>query len=124
MFIVQGGFLASPISQAEVATLTGDVTRATDQAGYTGNGFVRGFQNTGASISFNVNESETGQYQITLRYSSTLRPGEQNNPRTLSLYVNGNKTGQTSLPNLANWNMWDFKTETVTLNAGENTVAY
>ncbi len=123
-FVVQGGLLAGAISQAEAATLTGDAAKATDQTGYTGDGFVRGFQKTGSAIAFKVDASESGQYQITLRYSSTLRPGEQNTPRSLSLYVNGNKTGQTSLPNLANWNMWDFKTETVTLTAGENSVAF
>jgi hypothetical protein len=123
-FVVKGGLLAGSISQAEAATLTGDVSKATDQAGYTGDGFVRGFQKTGSSVSFKITVSESGQHQITLRYSSTLRPGEQNTPRSLSLYVNGNKTGQTSLPNLANWNMWDFKTETVALNAGENSIAF
>jgi hypothetical protein len=123
-FVMQGGLLAGSISQAEAAILTGDVSKAMDQSGYTGDGFVRGFQKTGSAISFKVIVSESGPYQITLRYSSTLRPGEQNTPRSLSLYVNGNKTVQTSLPNLANWNMWDFKTETVTLNTGENSVAF
>jgi LPXTG-motif cell wall-anchored protein len=42
----------------------------------------------------------------------------------LSLYINGSKVGQISLPNLANWNMWDFQSETISLNAGENKITY
>jgi hypothetical protein len=78
----------------------------------------------GAAISFKINVTEAGQYNVTLRYASTLRPGEQNTPRTLSFYANNAKIGQTTLPNLANWDMWDFKTEIVPLNAGDNVITY
>ena len=123
-FDMQGGPLAGTITQAETASLTGDAAVAKNQTGYLGTGFVGGFQKQGASASFKVNAPDARKYTLTLRYASTLRPGEQNTPRTLSLYINQKKIGQTSLPNLANWNMWDFKTEIVTLNAGENTITY
>jgi hypothetical protein len=123
-FDVQGGPLAGATTQAETATLAGDATLAANQVGYTGTGFVSGFQKAGAAASFKINVAEAGQHNVTLRYASTLRPGEQNTPRTLSLYANGAKIGQTTLPNLANWDMWDFKTEIVPLNAGDNTITY
>ncbi|HTX93115.1 MAG TPA: glycoside hydrolase family 3 C-terminal domain-containing protein, partial [Anaerolineales bacterium] len=123
-FSVGGNELGGDAYQAEAATLAGGAKAITDGTGYTGTGFVAGFDAPGASASFKVNAAETGDYTLTIHYSSTLRPGDQNTPRTLSLYVNGSKTGQASLPNLANWNMWDFQTQTVTLNAGENTISY
>jgi beta-glucosidase len=123
-FDVHGGPLAGEVIQAESAALAGDAVVSAEQAGYTGSGFVSGFQKQGAAVSFKVNASQAGQYDVTLRYSSTLRPGGQNLPRRLSLYVNGSWMGQVSLPNLANWEMWDFKSERVTLKAGENTVSY
>ena len=123
-FDVQGGPLAGEITQAETATLAGDATLAANQVGYMGTGFVSGFQKAGAAASFKINVAEAGQYNVTLRYASTLRPGGQNTPRTLSFYANGSKIGQTTLPNLANWDMWDFKTEIVPLNAGDNIITY
>jgi len=121
-FDIQGGPLAGMISQAETATLAGDAVVAAD--GFMGTGFVSGFQKSGAGASFKIKVDEAGKYYVTLRYASTLRPGEQNTPRTLSLYANGARIGQTRLPNLANWEMWDFKTEIVSLNAGDNTITY
>ncbi len=123
-FDVQAGPLAGVITQAEMATLAGGAAVAAEQAGYTGTGFVNGFQKEGAAAAFKLNVAEAGRYNLTLRYASTLRPGKQNTPRTLSLYVNGARLGQTRLPNLANWEMWDFKTEVVLLNAGDNTIVY
>ena len=123
-FDVQGGSLVGEIIQAETASLMGGAQIATNYVGYTGSGFVDGLQEEGAAVSFQVNVSAAGQYTATLRYGNTLRPGEQNTPRTLNLYVNGTRIGQTSLPNLANWEMWDFKADNITLNAGDNTIVY
>lgn len=116
--------LGGTITQAESATLSGDVAITKDVPGYMGDGFVNGFQKEGAAASFKVNADLPGQYYLTVRYASTLRPGQQNTPRTLSLYINGAKFAQTKLTNLANWEMWDFASEIVKLNAGENTITY
>ena len=123
-FTVQGGPLSGTITQAETAALAGGATVAASQAGFTGTGYVVGFEKPGAAATFKVNVAEAGKCYLTLRYASTLRPGGQNTARSLSLYVNGARIGQTDLPNLANWDMWDFKTETVVLNAGDNTISY
>jgi hypothetical protein len=97
---------------------------ADDQTGFSGTGFVRGFVTPGASVSFTPSVETAGQYTLIVRYSSTLRPGEMTKPRSLSLYVNGARVGQVSLPNLANWSMWDYQAETIALNAGENKITY
>jgi hypothetical protein len=44
--------------------------------------------------------------------------------KTTSLYVNGAKIRQISLPNLANWDTWGDKVDTVSLNSGPNTIKY
>jgi hypothetical protein len=38
--------------------------------------------------------------------------------------VNGEKLGRSSFPNLANWEMWDFITETIHMEAGDNMITY
>ena len=118
-FQLQGGPLAGTTYQAETGTtLAGGAAVATNHANYTGTGFVGGYTAVGASTTFNVNVATAGSYGVTLRYANT---GAAN---TLSIYVNGTKVKQTSLPYLANWDTWDFKTENLTLNAGNNTIAY
>lgn len=99
------------------AKLAGGVT-------HTSEGFLTGFQNPGDFAAFTVTAPEAGEHTLTIRYASALRPGGQNAPRTLSLYVNGVKQKQIQFPNLANWEMWDFEAETVALNSGENTITY
>lgn len=42
----------------------------------------------------------------------------------MSIYVNGTRVKQTTLPNLANWDTWGTYEQTVTLNAGKNTISY
>jgi len=123
-FIVHGGPLAGTIYQAEAAVLAGGAKVNTDHAGYIGSGFVDGYWNVGATTAFTVHVSSGGQYPVTLRYANGWRPPERNAPQTLSIYVNGVKVRQTRLPALANWEIWDYKTEVLTLNAGDNTIAY
>src|SRR5258708_39848402 len=43
---------------------------------------------------------------------------------SLSLYVNGTKVKRIPLPATANWDPWTTETETVNLNAGNDTVSY
>ena len=123
-FQVQGGPLVGTVYQAEDAALSGGAEVVTNHAGYTGNGFVDGYWNVGATTVFTVNASSEGQYNVTLRYANSMGLGGRNTAQTLDLYVNGTKVRRTSLPTLANWDMWDFKTESLALKAGENLIAY
>lgn len=113
---------APTVYEAESAAKTGGVATATDHSGYTGTGFVGGYTDANkgsASTAFSVSASTAGSYTATLRYANGT-----GSAKTLSLYVNGGKLKQTSLPATANWDTWGTVTETVTLNAGANTIAY
>ncbi|MEY9934391.1 hypothetical protein ABH926_009059 [Catenulispora sp. GP43] len=108
--------------EAENAALSGGAVVASDHANYTGTGFVGGYTDTNkgsANTAFTVPESAAGSTTTTLRYANGT--GAQ---MSLSLYVNGAKLKQILLPATANWDTWGTETETISLNAGSNTVAY
>ncbi|RKP46779.1 carbohydrate-binding protein [Cohnella endophytica] len=95
--------------------------KATDHSNYSGTGFVDNYNtgNIGAATTFTVYMASAGPANITLRYANG-----SGSSKTLSLYVNGVKIKQTSLPATANWDTWGNKAESLTLKAGSNTIAY
>ncbi|ANE45131.1 glycosyl hydrolase [Paenibacillus swuensis] len=105
--------------QAESAALSGGAKVNTDHVGFSGTGFVDGYWSLGATTAFTVNVPESGSHGVTLKYANA-----GGNTASVSIYVNGSKIRQTLLPNLANWDTWSTKAETLILNAGNNTVAY
>ncbi|HEV3171248.1 MAG TPA: CBM35 domain-containing protein, partial [Actinocrinis sp.] len=113
---------AATVYEAENASLSGGAVVATDHTGYTGTGFVAGYTDTNkgtADTTFTVNAPNAGTYALTLRYSNGT-----GSTMTLSLYTNSSKLKQITLPVTADWNTWTTETENVTLNTGNNTVAY
>lgn len=105
--------------QAEESSVTGGSRTATDHLWYEGTGFVGGFENINDSVKFTVNVPNTASYTSTLRYS-----GAQPANMTMSLYVNGAKLKQVSLAPTSGWDSWAEATETVRLNAGNNSIEY
>lgn len=108
--------------QVESGALTGGATVQTDHSGYTGTGFAGGFTDANkgnAQAAMTVNVATAGSYTLGLRYANGT-----GSSRTLSLYINGTKLKQTTLNATADWNSWSTQSETATLNAGNNTVAY
>ena len=57
-----------------------------------GTGFVEGYWALGANTQFNVSASSAGWYDLSLRYSNGFADSN------ISVYVNGNKLGQSALP--------------------------
>ncbi|AGZ41278.1 family 16 glycoside hydrolase [Actinoplanes friuliensis] len=108
--------------EAENAGLSGRAGTASDHPGYTGTGFVAGIDTVGAATTFSVTVPSAGTYPATLRYSNGPNPSA--GVKTMSLYVNGAKVRQVSLPSTANWDTWTTKVESVSLKAGGNTIAY
>jgi hypothetical protein len=104
--------------EAELAALSGG-TVATDHSGYSGTGFVAGYDSAGVNTSFTVNAASAGARNVTLRYANGS--GEA---RTLSIYVNGTRIRQISLAATAGWSTWGDKVDSLILNAGNNTIAY
>lgn len=115
------------VCQAEYGQLSGGASVATDHSGYTGTGFAAGYQNTGASDSYVVNDvPATGDYTLAIReanYPASSADGGACMPRTLSEYVNGTDVGTVTLPATASWDDWTTVTTTVHLAAGQDTLA-
>jgi hypothetical protein len=106
--------------EAESATRSGGANINTNHPGYTGTGFVDGYFNSAtAQTLFAVSASAAGSATVTLRYSA----GNGTSTNT-GLYVNGTKIKNISCAGTANWDTWANQTETVSLNAGNNTIAY
>ncbi len=116
-FTVDNVFFDGKVIQARAAELSGGATLASD-------GTINGLIKVGTAAQFKVDVKEAGEYNVIVRYASTLRPGAQNTPRTLSLYINGVKQKQIQFPNLANWEMWDVVAHTMKLDPGENIITY
>ncbi|MGC7099584.1 family 16 glycoside hydrolase [Amycolatopsis lurida] len=108
--------------EAETAGLSGGAAANTNHAGYSGTGFVDGYWNQGASTAFTVNVPSAGAHNVGLRYSNG--PDPFSGSKTVSVYVNGTKVRQTRLASTVDWDTWATHTESLALQAGNNTVTY
>lgn len=105
--------------EAENAVISNGAGINSNHSGYSGDGFVDGYQNSGATTTFNVNVSAAGSYSLDLRYANAMGAG-----KTVSIYINGVKLKSAAFPNLPNWDTWSNVVETITLNSGNNTITY
>jgi len=106
--------------EAESATRSGGANINTNHAGYTGTGFVDGYFNSStAQTAFTVAAASAGTATITTRYSA----GNGTSTNT-GLYVNGTKIKNITCNGTGNWDTWATENETVSLIAGNNTIAY
>ncbi|MBP5198329.1 MAG: carbohydrate-binding protein [Lachnospiraceae bacterium] len=104
--------------QAENATLNG-VRVMNDHLYYDGTGFVGGFEDEGDSVAFLTKVAYSGTHTVSLIYS-----GAWSNDITVSMYINGQKVKQLSLPPTSSWDSWNEVTEEVYLRAGKNVVEF
>jgi alpha-glucosidase (family GH31 glycosyl hydrolase) len=95
---------------------------ATDHTGYTGSGFVAGFQGAGDSLSATVDVATPGTYQFDARYANSLAGDGQNTTRTLTLSVDGGASRTVSLPPTGSWDSWSLVNSAVQLGAGHHTI--
>lgn len=107
-----------PKSEAETATRVG-VTTNTNHPGYTGTGFVDGFDAVGESITWSISFPETGDYSLDFRYANDI-----GSTATRNVYVDGVLLGQVSFSDQANWDTWahDAWIQKTSLTAGTHTV--
>ncbi|HEY0828914.1 MAG TPA: TIM-barrel domain-containing protein, partial [Bacilli bacterium] len=125
--VVTGSATVSATSvklEAEEASLSGNTTSTkatvnTNHTGYSGSGFVEGFNNTGAAATFYADVKTGGDYSVALRYANAT-----GSAKTVSIFINGARVKQTSLANLANWDTWASQNETIPLTAGRNAITY
>jgi len=111
---------SSTTYEAENAALTSPAEINTNHTGYTGTGFVDGYYNSStANTTFTVNVPTAKTYTIVLRYSA----GGGTSTNT-GLVVNGTLLKNITCNATTDWNTWATETETVSLNAGSNTISY
>ncbi len=102
--------------EAEFATGSGTTTN-TNHAGYTGTGFVDGFETISDNVTFDIYASEAASYQLIARYANAT-----GSAATRTVWVDGSNIGTISMPSLANWDTWSTAAVTTTLAAGKHSV--
>lgn len=118
LFISNKAFAATQF-EAENATLSGGAAKNTNHANYSGSGFIDGFYNsTSAQVSFVISGATAGSTSLTIRYSAG-----NGTSTSAGLYVNGTKIKNITCNGTSNWDTWANQVETVTLLAGNNTIA-
>jgi Beta-1,3-glucanase/Carbohydrate binding module (family 35) len=115
---VHGGGNPVLALQAENGTLH-NLSTESIYAGYTGTGYVAGWNRDGQWVDLHPNVSQAGKYAITLRYAAAAGNASR------YIYVNGaGVVNNLSLPGTGAWTSWNTVTVPgVTLNAGANTVS-
>lgn len=106
--------------EAEDAWLRGGAGIANEHPHHTGTGFVDGFSNIGASLTWEVDVDADGTYPVTFRYSSG--PNPYVGPKRISLDVNGEDLGQITVETTEIWQRWADHVELLELKEGRNTV--
>jgi len=93
--------------EAEDAINTGGTKANNNHTGFTGRGFVDGIWQVGAASTFTVHRlaSQTGSATLLIRYSNG-----DTSVKTMSLYVDGTKVEQLSLPPTGSWADWSTLT--------------
>jgi glycosyl hydrolase family 31/uncharacterized protein DUF5110/carbohydrate binding protein with CBM6 domain len=109
------------LCEAEDLSLNG-VSLADDHSGYTGQGFVAGFADTGNSLSFQVNVATAGTYQFDARYANSVGGDGQDTTRTLTVSVDGGNGNTLTMPTTADWNTWAVASADLVLPGGTHTI--
>lgn len=84
--------------------------------GYTGWGFIGGWNTSGQYDEVNIDAHTAGTYTLTFRYSAATGAASRN------LYLNGVSAGAISFPGTSTWSSWQTVSTNVSLQAGVNTV--
>jgi hypothetical protein len=107
--------------EAEAATLAGGANAQTEHAGYSGLGYVGGFENAGASTTFKVTALADGAADVTLGYVNGPNPFQ--GTKRVSLYVNGTFVKKLALPDTGAWTNYRTFTDKFVLKAGGNDIS-
>ncbi|MBT0769047.1 carbohydrate-binding protein [Kineosporia sp. J2-2] len=107
------------LCEAEDLSLDGLGT-ATNHSGYTGKGFVAGFESTGNALRFTVDAPSSGGYQLALRYANDRGADGQVTERSLSLLVDAGEGRRFTLPPSGSWDTWAVVTVPLELTAGRH----
>ena len=106
--------------EAESGTLAGGANAQTEHAGYSGLGYVGGYQNAGASTTLQVNALADGVADVTWGYANGPNPFQ--GTKRLSLYVNGVFQKKVSFPDTGAWPNYRTLNDKITVKAGNNDI--
>ncbi|MCI3241709.1 TIM-barrel domain-containing protein [Streptomyces spinosisporus] len=95
---------------------------ATDHGGFTGKGFLAGFEVDNNSLAADVRTTSAGTYDLAVRYANAVGADGKHEARTLSLDVDGGADKTFTLPATADWDTWGVARLPLTLGAGPHTV--
>ncbi|WP_436844748.1 TIM-barrel domain-containing protein [Streptomyces longwoodensis] len=95
---------------------------AADHGGFTGKGFLAGFEVDNNSLSTDVRTTAAGTYDFAVRYANSAGGDGRHETRTLSLSVDGGADRTFSLPETKDWNTWGVARLPLSLGAGPHTV--
>jgi alpha-glucosidase (family GH31 glycosyl hydrolase) len=109
------------LCEAETTTLTG-LSPATNHTGFTGTGFVAGYETVGNALSFTTTVDEDGTYDLAMRYANSQGGDAQTTTRTLSIVVDGQAPTTISLPHGQSWNDWLTASASLELTAGTHKI--
>jgi len=86
--------------------------------GYTGRGFIAGFNNVDTAATYYLSRQAAGIYKAVFRFAN----GQPDVMRTLNVYINGVRYGTVEIPGLASWDQWQDIAMYIPLVAGANTI--
>ncbi|WP_020209190.1 CBM35 domain-containing protein [Gilvimarinus chinensis] len=107
--------------EAEDGVLT-SVVADNNHSGFSGFGFVAEMLQVGDAVEMMVHAPSAGQYQLDIHYA--MGPDGPAGDRSVSLYVNGVDHVQSVFTDTGSWSSWAVKSQTVSLNAGENFIRF
>ena len=103
--------------EAETATRNG-VTTNTNHTGYTGTGFVDGFDAVGDYVQFTISAPEAGNYALVFRYANAT-----GSTATRDILVDGSTIATLKFFTQPNWDTWAYDAYALAnLSAGSHTV--
>lgn len=104
--------------QAEDANLYNNVEAKVGDnlpnSGYQNKGYAD-FGGQGSYVQWHVRVPTTGDYELTIRYSSP-------EPRPVNVKIDGNNKGSFPTKGTGNWNTWNEESMTVSLSLGTHTI--
>jgi len=115
-YIAGNGAYEAENARRTLASGGGMINEST-QGGYTGRGYVAGWNTSGTSLDFYVNQNAAGTRTITFRYAAGAGNASRY-VRVNGVYVANNL----SFSGTSGWGNWNTVTLAVPLNAGSNTI--
>ncbi|NEE01988.1 glycoside hydrolase family 76 protein [Phytoactinopolyspora halotolerans] len=105
----------SGVYEAENAVRDG-IDSESSAAGFTGRGYLAGWNADGTSVTFHVNVVDAGTYPMQLRFAAGAGDAVR------SLEVNGASAASVSFPRTGGWDQWSTVSASVPLESGHNTI--